>query len=150
MERGYATAMQTTDTPPGEYLASHPDGVRQDMTTLDQAITHAMKGRRRVLWEGRFWGGSDQRIIGYGDFDYTGRSGKSVDWFVVGLAAQKNYITVFVTAVEDGTYLAESHKDRLGNVKVGRSSVSFKRLSDVDLPVLLELVGRANALMPGS
>jgi len=142
--------MQATDTQPGEYLASLPDGVRQDMTALDREITRVMEGRRRVLWEGRFWGGSEQRIIGYGDFSYTGRSGKSVDWFVVGLAAQKNYITVFVTAVEDGAYLAESAGKRLGKVKVGRSSISFKRLSDVDLPVLLELVQRASALMPGS
>jgi hypothetical protein len=142
--------MQTTDTPPDEFLASLPDGVREDMTALDRDIARVMDGRRRVLWEGRFWGGSDQRIIGYGDFRYTGRSRKSVDWFVVGLAAQKNYITVYVTAVEDGTYLAESHKDRLGKVKVGRSSISFKRLSDVDLPVVLGLIGRANALMPGS
>jgi len=142
--------MQTTDTPPDEYLASLPESVRGDMTTLDEEIALAMHGRHRVVWEGRFWGGTEQRIIGYGDHRYTGRSGKSVDWFVVGLAAQKNYITVYVTAVDDGAYLAEGAAGRLGKAKVGRSSISFKRLADIDLPVLLELVGRANTLMPGA
>jgi hypothetical protein len=69
-----------------------------------------------------------------------------VDWFVAGLAAQKNYITVFVTAVEDGAYLVERFSDRLGKVKVGRSTISFKRLAQVDLRVLLELVARAREL----
>jgi hypothetical protein len=71
-----------------------------------------------------------------------------VDWFIAGLAAQKNYITVFVTAVEEGAYLAERYADRLGKVKVGRTTVSFKRLADVDLKVLLELIRRARELAP--
>ena len=56
---------------------------------LDAAIADAMRGEERVLWEGRFWGGSDQRIIGYGEYTYKGRSGRSGTWFVVGLARQK-------------------------------------------------------------
>jgi hypothetical protein len=36
--------------------------------------------------------------------------------------------------------------DRLGKVKVGRSSISFSRLADIDLAALLDLVGRARVL----
>lgn len=138
--------MERSNTTPDEFIASLPDEVRADIATLDQRISRVMKGEERVLWEGKFWGGSDQRIIGYGEFSQTGRSGKKVDWFVAGLAAQKNYITVFVTATEDGAYLVERFADRLGKVKVGRSTVSFKRLSDVSLEVLVELVSRARDL----
>jgi hypothetical protein len=62
---------------------------------------------------------------------------------VCGLAQQKNYITVFVNGVTEGGYLAESYAKRLGKVKVGRSTVSFKQLADVDLKELLVLVTEA-------
>jgi Domain of unknown function (DU1801) len=138
---------RSTTTTPDEHLASLPDQVRADLQALDAAISREMAGEERVLWEGRFWGGSEQRIIGYGAYAYTGSSKKPVEWFVVGLAAQKNYITVFVNAVEGGGYLAERHADRLGKAKIGRSSISFKRLADIDLGVLLELVRRAQQVM---
>lgn len=138
--------MERSQTSPDEFIASLPDAVRADIAALDQRISKVMKGEERVLWEGRFWGGSEQRIIGYGAFTQTGRSGKEVEWFVAGLAAQKTYITVFVTAVEDGVYLVERYSDRLGKVKVGRSTISFKHLAQVDLKSLLELVARARKL----
>lgn len=141
---------RSTATTPDQHVASLNDGVRDDIAALDARIAAVMKGAERVLWEGKFWGGSDQRIIGYGEYTYANRSGKTVDWFVVGLAAQKNYITVFVNAAEDGAYVAERYADRLGKAQIGRSSVSFKRLSDIDLTVLLELVTRARDLSMAS
>ena len=142
--------MQRSKTSPDDHIASLADDVRSDISTLDAEISRLMKGQERVLWEGKFWGGSEQRIIGYGSYRYTGKSGASGDWFVVGLAAQKNYITVFVNAVADGAYVAESYKERLGKAKVGRSSISFKRLSDIDLAVLSEAITRARTVTPGS
>ncbi len=140
--------MQRSEVTPDEFLASLPTDVKADMDALDREISTVMTGAERVLWEGRFWGGSEQRIIGYGAYRYEGRSGRSGDWFVVGLAAQKNYLTVFVNAVADGRYLAESHAGTIGKAKIGRSSISFKRLSDINLPVLLELVGQAREVTP--
>jgi len=87
---------------------------------------------------------------GYGDISYRGSSGKTVDWFLVGLAAQKNYITVFVGGFGDVASLAEGYKSRLGKAKVGRSSISFKRLSDIDLEALKELLAKARDLMPST
>ena len=55
-----------------------------------------------------------------------------------------------MNAVADGAHLAEAYRDRLGKAKIGRSSISFKRLSDIDLPVLTELITRARSVSPGS
>lgn len=142
--------MEKSKTTPDAFLATLPEDVRDQMQTLDTEIARIMKGRARVLWEGKFWGGSDQRIIGYGDISYRGSSGKTVEWFLTGLAAQKNYITVFVGGFGDGATLAESYKKRLGKVKVGRSSISFKQLSDLDLEALKELVAKAREVMPST
>ena len=140
--------MQRSDRTPDEHIASVPDDVREDIATLDAEISRVMADTDRVLWTGKFWGGSDQRIIGYGTYSYKGKSGGSGEWMLIGLAAQKNYITVFVNAYADGAPLAESYKDRLGKAKIGKSTVSFKRLADIDLAVLLELIARARSARP--
>jgi len=116
------------------------------MTRLHREIARVMKGLPCVVWEGLFWGGSTQRIIGYGEHHYTRADGKDVHWFVVGLALQKQYISVYVNAVDGSRYLAEMYAKTLGRVKVGKSSVSFSSLSDVKFEVLLEMVARARAL----
>ncbi len=140
--------MQRTDRPVEEHIASLPDDVHADMARLDAEISLLMAGHQRVLWEGKFWGGTDQNIIGYGVYSYKGRSGASGEWFVVGLAAQKNYITVYGVAPSDDTAEAKAILDRLGKAKIGRSTVSFKRLSEIGLPTVLELVDRARTAAP--
>ena len=99
------------------------------------------------MWEGRFWGGSDQRIIGYGDYSYTRSDGKTVEWFIVGLAQQKQYISVYVNAADETGYLTEQYADRLGKAKVGKSSISFTSLDDIHLDVLLDLITHAEQQM---
>lgn len=54
-------------------------------------------------------------------------------------------MSVYVSAVEDGRYLAEEAAGRLGRVSVGRSCIRLKRLEDVDLDVLADVVRRAAA-----
>ena len=60
-----------------------------------------------------------QRIIGYGSYRYKGRSGAEGEWFVVGLAAQKNYLSLYVNAAAEGTPLPKLYAPRLGKVKAG-------------------------------
>jgi hypothetical protein len=126
-----------------DYLTSLPDDVREEMALLDSEITARMSGASRVLFEGKLWGGTDQEIIGYGEFRYTNSSGKTVEWFMVGLAAQKNYISVYVNAVDEDGYALARYKDRLGKAKVGSASISFKTVEDIELDVLMELVDLA-------
>ena len=128
-----------------EHIASLPDGVRQEMDELDRAISNVMAGTIRRVWQGKMWGGTAQTIIGYGNYKYE-RKGIASEWFVIGLAAQKNYLSLYVNVAEDGGYLAKKWADRLGKVKIGSSSVSFKRLDDVDRPALIEFLNRAREL----
>ena len=140
--------MEKSTTRPDDHIASLPEGTRQDLRLIDSVISEAMPGVSRTLWEGKFWGGSDQTIIGYGAFAYRNSSGKEVEWFMVGLAAQKDHLSVYVNAVSDDGYLLHAYADRLGRVKVGSAVVSFKRASDVDLDGLRELVSLAAEQIP--
>jgi Domain of unknown function (DU1801) len=137
---------RSTTTSPDEHIASLPDGIREDIAALDAVIADAMTGEERVVWEGKFWGGTDQRIIGYGAYRYRGRSGAEGEWFVVGLAAQKNYLSIYVNAAEEDGYLIQRYASRLGKVKAGKANMTFKRAADVDLDALGEMVRRARAL----
>ncbi|HSK92469.1 MAG TPA: DUF1801 domain-containing protein [Candidatus Angelobacter sp.] len=142
--------MKPTDTPISDFLASLPDGVREDLTDLDADLAAVFEGHERALWVGPMWGGTEQRIIGYGRFRQQNRSGDEVDWFVVGLAAQKAHLSLYVSAVEDGRYLVQRWADRLGRVKVGSANVTFRRLDDLDRGAVVAMAERARDLMlPG-
>lgn len=139
--------MKKTNRSPAEHIASLPAERRADIERLDALITHLMAGQPRTMWEGRLWGGSDQQIIGYGDYTYTKSNRETVEWFIVGLAVQRNYISVYVNAADGKAYLTERYADRLGKVKVGKSSISFDSIDDVDLGELSELITEAKRLM---
>lgn len=142
--------MQKTNRDPDDFLAGLDDAYRDDMIELDRRITAAMPGEERVLWEGKFWGGSDQSIIGYGDYSYTQSRGRVVNWFINGLALQKNYISVYLHAVEDRKYLAETYGPDVGKVKTGKSNISFRSLADIDIDKLVALVERSRRVMRGT
>lgn len=118
----------------------------ETLRSLDRLITDAMPGRRRALYEGKFWGGTDQQIIGYGHIVQPRPKGEEVHWFLVGLARQKDHYSLYVNAVDEGRYLGQQYKGRLGKVKLGSASIGFKRLDDVDLEVLSELMRRAHEI----
>jgi len=109
--------------------------VREDLGALNAELARIFAGHERMLWEGPMWGGTEQRIIGYGAYRQENRSGAAVDWFVIGLAVQKAHLSLCVSAAEDGQYLAKRYADRLSRVKVGSANVTFRRLSDVELPL---------------
>lgn len=135
--------MEKTDRDIAEFLASLPAESRDDMTTLDHEISNVMAGLPKTLYEGKLWGGSDQEIIGYGTTSYTRSDKTRVEWFAVGLALQKNYISLYINVVEDRRYLSEQYGKELGKVKVGKSSISFGSLADIDLDKAVSLVQKA-------
>ena len=117
--------------------------MREDIAALDKVIADAMAGEERVLWDGVMWGGTEQRIIGYGSHQYVNRSGKAVDWFVIGMAAQKKYLSLYVNAADADGYILGRYAKRLGKVKIGSANATFKRAADIDTGVLREMAERA-------
>jgi hypothetical protein len=128
--------MRKSDTTPGEHLASLPEDVREEMDVLDRVIMAAFGSRDRRLWEGVFWGGTEQQIIGYGDIVQPRPRTEQVEWFAVGLARQNAHYSIYVNAVEDGRYLLAQYAGRLGRAKLGSAVVSFTHPADLDLDTL--------------
>jgi len=136
--------VERSDRDPDEFLAGLDGSFAEELRQLDVEIARRMPSRPRILWQGPMWGGTHQTILGYGDFSYTSSRGRKVEWFMVGLAAQKDHISVYVNAADPDGYLVSKHADRLGKVKVGSAVIGFKRLEDVNVDELMAVVEEAN------
>ena len=80
-------------------------------------------------------------IIGYGGYHYKSPSGSSGDWFTVGLASQKNYISIYICAVDKNKeYLAEKYKDWFPKASIGKSCIRYKKFEDIDFDKLEQLL----------
>ena len=65
-----------------------------------------------------------------------------VVWPVLGLALQKNYISLYNSANGAGEPFTCTYAGRLGRARVSKKgAVSFSTLRDVDLQVLAEMIG---------
>jgi uncharacterized protein YdhG (YjbR/CyaY superfamily) len=79
-------------------------------------------------------------MLGYGSFPYTNYKKEKIEWPIVALANQKNYVSVYICALEKGEYIAEKYKSELGKVSVGKSCIRFKKLEQLNLDVLARLI----------
>ena len=107
-----------------EYLAMLPDERREPMEFLHRFIQEAAPSLKpNFLYN----------MPGYGSFKCRNYKNEMIDWPVIALASQKNYISLYVCAIENGGYLAENHKKELGKVSVGKSCIRFRKTEDLDL-----------------
>lgn len=83
-------------------------------------------------------------MLGYGSFPYLNHKKEALSWPIVALANQKNYISLYVCALEDGQYIAEKYKAQLGKVSVGKSCIRFKKLEDLNLAMLKKVIQLAS------
>ncbi|MBK6470503.1 MAG: DUF1801 domain-containing protein [Betaproteobacteria bacterium] len=108
---------------------------RADCETLVR-LMEAATGER-----GQMWGGA---IVGFGSYHYVYASGNSGDWPVVAFSPRKTDLSVYIMP---GFESHASLLQRLGKHKTGKSCLTLKRLADVDLDVLRQLIEASVAAM---
>jgi hypothetical protein len=79
-------------------------------------------------------------FLGYGKFHYRYASGREGDWMRIGLANNKQYISLYCCAADETGYVAERFKERLPKANIGKSCVRFKRVSDLEEDALRDLI----------
>lgn len=114
-----------------EYFAMLPEDRREPMEFLHKLILKAAPSLKPNFM---------YNMPGYGTFPYKNAKKEILEWPVIGLANQKNYISLYVCAVENGEYIAEKYKDTLGKVSVGKSCIRFKKIEDLDLKGLEKVI----------
>ena len=104
------------------------DQKRQDL----QAILKLMKQVTKE--EPKIWGDS---MIGFGHFHYISDSGREGDWFLTGFSPRKQNLTIYITP---GFDKYESLMKQLGKHKTSKGCLYIKKLEDVDMKVLKQLI----------
>ena len=84
--------------------------------------------------EPEMWGDS---IVGFGKYHYKYASGREGDWFLTGFSPRVQNLTLYIMAGFD-EYDQLLHK--LGKHSTGKSCLYIKKIEDIDLPTLSELV----------
>ncbi|WP_366942865.1 DUF1801 domain-containing protein [uncultured Roseobacter sp.] len=121
--------MTGADLTPAAFLeAVRPDARRDEAHRLDALF------RRRTGWAAQLWRGD---ILGYGRYDYTYKSGRTGSWLATGFAPRRAKLTIYIMPgyTDFSPVLA-----RLGRHTKGKSCLYLKRLEDVDMDVLGELI----------
>lgn|SRR5690606_6808567 len=80
------------------------------------------------------WGTS---IVGFGSYHYKGASGREGEWMLTGFSPRKQNLTLY------GMGGFEPHQEllqKLGKHSLGKGCLYIKRLDDVDLPTLKQLM----------
>ncbi|QQS39094.1 DUF1801 domain-containing protein [Candidatus Woesebacteria bacterium] len=121
------------------YLALVPDERKEMVNTLHNFI-HKAAPNLRVYFA--------HNMLGYGSFPYTNYKKEKLNWPIIALANQKNYVSIYICAIEGGEYIAEKYKEKFGKVSVGKSCIRFRKLEDINLPALKMIIQKA-AKNPG-
>ena len=101
---------------------------RRDCRTLNKIMGDAV-GRK-----GRMWGPS---IIGFGSYHYKYDSGREGDAFLTGFSPRAQNMTVYIMP---GFSKYEATLKKLGKHKLGKSCLYIKKLEDVDLDILTDII----------
>lgn len=124
-------------TTPAEYLSALPEPRKTELATLHRLVKKAAPKLKPFMLGG---------MLGYGKYHYRSKSGREGDWCVIALANQKNYISLYVCAVDGARYVADAFRKELPKASIGKSCVRFKKLADVDLKVIERMLKRAAKL----
>lgn len=113
-----------------EFLNSVPDTTKKDDSLTLLALFSEVTGEEPKMW------GSG--IIGFGLYHYKSeRSSQKGDWFLTGFSPRKQNLTLYVMrGFDDYTDLLAD----LGTYKTSKGCLYIRKLADVNMAVLKELV----------
>ena len=83
----------------------------------------------------KMWGPS---MVGFGQYHYIYASGHEGDTFLTGFSPRKDTLTLYFMAGLEERFAAQLQQ--LGQVKTGKGCLYIKKLADVDLVVLREMI----------
>jgi hypothetical protein len=91
--------------------------------------------------DAKMWGSS---IVGFGSYHYKGASGREGDWMLIGFSPRKQNLTLYIMP---GFERYPALMKKLGKYSTGKSCLYIKKLSDVDVTVLKELMTESLKVM---
>lgn len=122
--------------PTDQSVESFLNGVEDEKKRRDSfTILKLMKDVTRA--DPKMWGPS---IVGFGNYRYKYESGREGDWFLTGFSPRKQNLTLYIMS---GFRRFEELMAKLGKYKTGKGCLYIKRLEDVNMATLRELVAQS-------
>ena len=117
-------------------IESFLNTVEDEQKRKDSFVVHKLM--QDITGEkGFMWGAS---IDDYGTYHYKYASGQEVDWMTTGFSPRKNALTLYIMS---GFSRYDALMKKLGKFKTGKSCLYVKKLEDIDLDVLKELIAES-------
>jgi hypothetical protein len=107
------------------------DDRRKDCKTL-VAMMRKATNAKPVMW--------GTAIIGFGDHEYTGASGKATKWFKVGFSPRKAALSLYLMGGKDKALMASLGPVSTSGTNMDAGCLYIKRLSDIDRRALQKLI----------
>ncbi len=109
------------------------DAIEDEQLRKDcRTVSRIMKGVTKA--NPKMWG---PEMVGFGSYHYKYASGREADWFLAGFAPRKQNLTLYIMS---GLQKYKAQLKKLGKHKIGKSCLYIKRLDDVDMGVLTQLI----------
>ena len=122
---------ETNARTPTEYIAQVEPKRREDIRRLHRLIRKVASELKPTMAFG---------MLGYGTVQYKYASGRQGSWMKIGIANNKQSISLYCCSADSKGYVAERYRERLPKANIGKSCVRFKRMADLDQGVLEELI----------
>ena len=125
-----------TDKPVLDFLNSvEHDKRREDSLKILEMMTE-VSGEEPAMW--------GDSIVGFGNYTYEYKSGRTGEWMYVGFSPRKQNLTLYIMDGFDGH---AKLLGKLGKYKTGKSCLYINKLEDIDQEVLRELIEKSVAHM---
>ncbi len=120
------------------YIAGQPEPKCSDLQALHRLVLGVAPDCQLWFTDGKNSEGKTvaNPNIGYGFYTIHYADGSTRDFYQVGLSANTSGISVYIMAIKDKTYLAETYGKDLGKASVTGYCIKFKTLKAITLNVL--------------
>jgi hypothetical protein len=123
---------KATEVSAADFIAAVPDERRREEAAVIDAIMRRVSGHEPAMW--------GPSIIGYGSYQYTYESGREGTMCRIGFSPRKAELVIYAMGAAGGTPEGAALLEQLGKHKTGKGCLYIRKLADVDLAVMEQLV----------
>jgi hypothetical protein len=118
------------------FLNKVPDEKKRQDSFAILELMKQVTGEEPIMW--------GDSIVGFGRYHYKYASGREADWFITGFSPRKQNLTLYLMSGFDEY---DQLLNKLGKHSTGKSCLYVKRLENIDLDILKELIEKSVAHM---
>lgn len=125
-----------------KYMLSLPLHQSNDLQALHSIIMQTIHNNKLWFLDGK---NSENKIvsnpnIGYGVQSIKYADGKTREFYQLGISANKTGISIYIIGISDKKYLIKTFGEKIGKASVSGYCIKFKKLEDINLDVLEDII----------